>query len=292
MALRVLTSLRNSLLRITNSRMLSTNYPSFPLLFPPVNRHYLVDEWLTLLCTENFGLADMQVFVDSITQLKLNRDQEHEKTVIKLNVVPRDGTATFSTYITTERGAELDEASSSLSLLPASANGCTSCAVHKLISGSDIPAIDRVVIPATLNRLTFEEYMMKQKNSHIVLCQITLNLTMTLPQLAVLLNTIHDISSEYDVLKYNCYWYTHTLGEVIRCSFDGLVSSAEHIARRGFCGIIDLRRQDSFHQVTKDYNETWKEMEKKIAEHMRAQQVRFNLSVLHLHLLSLNIRRG
>jgi hypothetical protein len=244
------------------------------LLFPSCTTYQYVEDWREHVLSANFG-GDAEVSVVSITQLKYKADQEHEKTVIKLKVVPRDGdsNSTQYTWITTERGAELDNINQSFSSLPSPATQCTSCAVVKLVSASNIPAIDRVVTPATIGRPTFEEFIKKQKQTHIILCTITLNRPMNLAQLAVLLNTIHNFSSQYDSLKFNCYWYTFTLGEVIRLGFDGLVSSDEKVGHRGFCGPLELRKVNSVDAVIADYREAWKLNKQHITENKRVQKV-------------------
>lgn len=228
--------------------------------------------------------GDAEVSVVSIIQLKYKADQEHEKTVIKLRVVPRDGDpdSTLYTWVTTERGAELDDVERSFSSFPSPATRCTSCAVLKLVSAGDIPAIDRVVTPATIGRLTFEEFIKKQKQTHIVLCTITLNRPMNLAQLSVLLDTIHNFSSQYDSLKFNCYWFTFTLGEVICLEFDGLVSSNEEVGKRGFCGLLELRKENSIDPVMVAYRAAWALNEQCIAENKRVQKVLFNPSVISL----------
>lgn len=71
---------------------------------------------------------------------------------------------------------------------------------------------------------------------------ITLNRMVTLPQLAALLNTIHEISSHYDAVKYNCYWYTYILVEVIWREFSSLVSNDKNVKRKWYCNGFDLRK--------------------------------------------------
>lgn len=56
--------------------MASIDYPPFSLLFP-------VNDWLEWLVAKYFEVAVTEVSVGSITQLKLDRDQEHEKIVVK-----------------------------------------------------------------------------------------------------------------------------------------------------------------------------------------------------------------
>lgn len=225
----------------------------------------------------------MEISVDSIIQLKLNREQEHEKTVIKRQVVPQDGKPTFFTYLTTERGAELEDASSSFTSLPSPSNECTSCAVLKLVSPADtLPAADRVVLPGTTSEMPFDDFMKKQKRHHFVLCQITLNCTISLMQLAVLLNTIHQISTNYDALKYNCYSYSYTLGEVVWREFDGLVSSSENVNKREQCCGFDLRKEDSVDQVLEAYRLACVTIQAEIAENERIREVQI---ILHSSLM-------
>ncbi|KAG1742049.1 hypothetical protein EDB19DRAFT_1827961 [Suillus lakei] len=252
----------------------------FPLLFPSCTRYRNVEDWKEDVLSANLA-GDVEVSVVSVIQLKYKGDQEHEKTVIKLKVVPRNGDSdsTQYTWVTTERGAELDDIERSFSSLPPPATQCTSCAVFKLVSASDIPAVDRVVTPAAIGRLTFEEFMKKQKKTHIILCKITLNRPMNLAQLSVLLDAIHNFSSQYDSLKFNCYWYTFTLGEVIRLGFDGLVSSNEEVRKRGFCGLLDLRKENSVDPVMVAYQAAWKLNEGRIAENKRVQKLEVGDSV-------------
>jgi hypothetical protein len=96
---------------------------------------------------------------------------------------------------------------------------------------------------------------------------------MNLAQLAVLLNTIHNFSSQYNSLKFNCYWYMFTLGEVICLGFDGLVSSDEKVGHRGFCGPLELRKVNSVDAVIADYREAWKLNKQHITENKRVQKV-------------------
>jgi hypothetical protein len=138
--------------------MTSIDPSIFPLLFPSCTTYQYVEDWREHVLSANFG-GDAEVSVVSITQLKYKADQEHQKTVIKLKVVPRDGDShsTQYTWVTTERGAELDNIDRSFSSPSSPATQCTSCAVIKLVSASDIPAIDRVVTPATIGRPTFKQ---------------------------------------------------------------------------------------------------------------------------------------
>ncbi|KAG1764680.1 hypothetical protein EV702DRAFT_1153476 [Suillus placidus] len=273
MSLRFVASFHNALRRITQSRMTAIDPSIFPLLFPSCTRYRNVEDWKEDVLSANLG-GDVEVSVVSVIQLKYKADQEHEKTVIKLKVVRRDGDSdsTQYTWVTTERGAELDDVERSFSSLPSPATRCTSCAVFKLVSAGDIPAVDRVVTPATIGRLTFEEFIKKQKRTHIILCKITLNRPMNLAQLSILLDTIHNFSSQYDSLKFNCYWYTFTLGEVIRLGFDGLVSSNEEVGKRGFCSLLELRKENSVDPVMVAYQAAWKISEQRIAENKRVQR--------------------
>lgn len=106
-----------------------------------------------------------------------------------------------------------------------------------------------------------------------MLCKITLDTTMTLAQLAVLLNTIHRISDQYNALQYNCYWYTYTLREVIKQEFNCFILSDECMSKRGLWGNINLMKEDLVDQVILDYNTAWGKVEKKITENKRMQQV-------------------
>lgn len=259
MSFRFLASFHNTIRRITRSRMTAIDPTIFPLLFPSCTQYRSVEHWKEDVLQVNLG-GDVEVSVVSVVQLKYKLDQQHEKVVIRLKVVRRlDGVSDSvqDTWVTTERGAELDDIERSFSSLPSPATRCTSCAVFKLVSAGDIPAADRVVTPAAIGRLTFEEFMKNQKKYHLILCTITLNRPMNLAQLSVLLDTIHNFSLKYDSLKFNCYWYTFTLGEVIRLGFDGLVSSDEEVGKRGFCGLLELRKENSVDPVMAAYQAAW-----------------------------------
>lgn len=264
--------------------MASIDYPLFPSLFPADYRNYAVEEWLHELEAVSFGTADIDVSVDSITQMKLNKHQGHEKSVIKLKVVPRvhsnrpfntSSPTAFYTYITTERCADFDnyDGGSCLSFF-SDDKECDTCA---LVSG-DFNAVDRVTIPARSSRLTFEEYIQKRQQNYAILCRITLNSPMSLSQLAVLLTTIRKISTKYDPLRWNCYWYNYTLGEVIVRDFSGLVSSDTHVAKRGKFMNKNCILVDSVDEVRQNFRRAWADMEKRLASRQSTQQVRYKLS--------------
>jgi hypothetical protein len=121
--------------------------------------------------------------------------------------------------------------------------------------------------------MTFEEYIQKREQSYHVLCRITLNKSMSLPQLAVLLSTICNISTKYNPLQCNCYWYNYTLGEVILHDFAVLVSSNTKVAKRGKFMKQNFMLVDSVEEVRHNFHQAWTDMQNRLVSRQSMQQV-------------------
>lgn len=264
-----LSSLRKSISRFTTSWMEPDNRPTSELILPQIYTPQLVKSWLPKLVGVRFEEDKFTVLVLSATQLKFKHGQEHEKTLFKLEVQPIDNRPSFITYLITERGAEIEDPSDSFPSIPSPSDACLSCAVKStLLSPNPPAALDRVILAH--GGRSFNSYLAQQEKTHLVLCTITMRDPMTLPQLAVLLDSIHSISSRYDVLKYNCYWYTHVLGESIIQLFGGETLVTKDARKKGLWGSISLGSEKgktaSVAEVVDHYSTAWPEIEATIVK--------------------------
>lgn len=126
--------------------------------------------------------------------------------------------------------------------------------------------MDRIIVAAKGETPTIREFV----SQHIVVHHFEICDTMTIAQLAVLLDAVHGIAPKYKAYEKNCYWYASTISEVIRAKFGFSAENTENLGKKGSYGSINLGKTDTVAQAIAAYDSLWN------SEHSQAE-VRFLL---------------
>ncbi|KAG2063094.1 hypothetical protein BDR04DRAFT_1199581 [Suillus decipiens] len=97
-------------------------------------------------------------------------------------------------------------------------------------------------------------------------------------QLSVLLSVIHQHSRAYKVRQYQCYWYAHTVWEVLKRISPDCFETEESAVRSSYRGLT-IDKADSVDEIYNKYGKEWACVEQEAAdlrrkEEKQAQQLR------------------
>lgn len=218
-------------------------------------------------------------FVKSATHYKSRRGKEHERLLIELRV-PSPGTQDiFTAFIITERGPDPDDKRRSSELSLASSLNQSSPSISQ--PDDSIHANDIVVVCGTRKHQSPAHIKDRLRENYDALCTVTPTKPMSLAELAILMTVVNNHAISYHLLKYQCYWYTYTVWEVIRTHFGGEVTGNTEENRRGKYMGVPITRGDSVAAITETFETEWKTLcdkERGDTEAARIKEVKFPLS--------------
>ena len=252
----LLSSLRNAPLKLTSSRMevpatVDSNLLELSVLLLPVSKFIgSIPHWRIQLRNANYERARMTTRVVGGYHLKSPSGMEHEKLVFEFDCILNDGGNPVRSYLTTERGAEIDGTNPSSS--SSSVNLPVDCTTMVAVL-QEHTAMDRVIVAGTCESTTLQQFI----DQHIVVRQFEIRDIMTIEHLAILLDAIHGTAPKYKASENNCYWYAWTISEVIKERFYFSTEDAKNIHKKGSYGFINLGKTDTVAQAITAYNTLW-----------------------------------
>jgi hypothetical protein len=223
--------------------------PEMNFILPAIESRTDVESWATVALTPgpNVDVAKAS-FVASAIHYKSRSNKLHEKLLIVVHTP--HGPAGTTTYLVTDRGPGRDEETRNVS---------ADSSANLLLTSKDVWANDRIRVPGTTDSHSLESYKkFLKKNQYDALCTVTLSLPMSVAQLAVLLRAVYRHSVQYNLRKYQCYWYAYTVWEILRREYGGQVSQNKFEDRRGKYMGVKIMREDSVEAITEAYKKEWK----------------------------------
>lgn len=212
------------------SRLFMASEPPYILhVFEPPPNAYRIPHWVSQI----ESMDQTQCSECSITRIDHRKnltDKEHEFLVATIT-----HTAGYQCYLKIHRCVESLSTSDSLTI------GSTSV-------GTLRPALDCVQFIAEIT--TENESMIVSSVSFI-----HPNSTPSIPNLSVLLSVVNAHATDYHPRWYNCYWFAHTVTEVLRRKYRGVDATRNlaQKARRSKLSSIKIQMVDSIEKVEEEY---------------------------------------
>jgi len=250
-----------------NSLLLSSRSMEFPTnvrgLFPPGETRLDVAVWKRVLLESN---VYSWCALEQLSFCKATKSKRHE--FIVLHFRHWDPSVTATARLIVDRAPNTSQRNNSY--FKHSSSIASSSALHT-------SALDSILI--TSNTVHLETRLCKIYGSYKELCTLTFPATSksacpSATQISVLLSVISQHAPDYQLCKFQCYWFASTIWETIKRLFPGYIE-ATWKRGRSHCYCFGVNKADSVDDVCNTFADEWIrfENEARQAERAKAQQV-------------------
>ncbi|KAG2123309.1 hypothetical protein BD769DRAFT_915502 [Suillus cothurnatus] len=237
-----------------------------PGLFAPGETRLDVAEWKRVLLGSNLP---PWCALEQLSFCKATKSKQHEFIVLHFRHCDPSVTATARLIVdrapnTSQRNNSYFKHSSSIA---------SSSALHT-------SALDSILI--TSNTVHLETRLCKIYGSYKELCTLTFPATSksacpSATQISVLLSVISQHAPDYQLCKFQCYWFANTIWETIKRLFPGYIEATWKRGRSHYLG-VEVDTADSVDVVCNTFADEWIRFEneaeqKRQAERAKAQQL-------------------
>jgi len=153
--------------------------------------------------------------------------------------------------------------------------------IHRCVevsSASDSSTMASPYVKPPRSALDLVEFIseIKDEKESIIVGSVSFNnpnAIPSIPNLSILLSVVHAHAIDYHPRHYNCYWYAHTVVDVLRRNYRGVDDAVKpaHRAQKSKLSSIIIRTKDSVGQVETEYSDALKAWKQRVDVSQKAQ---------------------